>query len=124
MKASVSEEIKISETSLPYIFLQVALNFPHCHAEGVERHNLVVKAGLAGLVFGDNLRLEGAGTISRDLNEQGAKVALEHLLAAAITGIAGLVGDQLVLAVAVVIRHFGLQHPLHQGLRELLNRPS
>jgi hypothetical protein len=26
--------------------------------------------------------------------------------------------------VAVVIRHFGLQHPLHQGLRELLNRPS
>jgi hypothetical protein len=40
------------------------------HAAGVHRHDLVVEAGEAALVLGDQLRVEGRQPVARDLQFQ------------------------------------------------------
>lgn len=47
---------------------QVDLDLPHGHAASVERQNLVVEAGPACLVLGDQLRLEGAVPVAGNLD--------------------------------------------------------
>jgi hypothetical protein len=49
------------QTSKPGMFL------PRVQAAGVARDDFVVKAALAGLVFGDNLRFERNQAVTRDV---------------------------------------------------------
>ena len=98
----------------------MTLNLTHRHAPCVQRQYLVVKAAPAGLGLGDNLGFERAGAVAGDFNGQFTEVTLEGFLAASVAGVASLVGHHLVLAVAEVIGHFGLQGQFNQGLGELL----
>jgi hypothetical protein len=61
-------------------FREEALDFPHGHPARVQRQNLVVEAGEAALVFGDQPRLEGALTIPRHVNPQRTVIG-QHRLA-------------------------------------------
>ena len=87
---------------------KMILYLTHCHATGVQRQDLLVEAVPAGLVLGDELRLEAAIAVAEDFDRQFAELALEHLAALAVTGIACGVGDSLVLGVTEMGFHFGL----------------
>ncbi len=52
----------------PVHLFQVRLDLAHRHAACIQRKDLVVEAGSAGLVFGDRLWLEVAVPITRDLD--------------------------------------------------------
>jgi hypothetical protein len=93
------------------------------HSAGVERQNLVVKAAPAGLVLRDQLRLERAVAVTRNINRQFAELALQGLLALAIAGIAGGVLYRLILAMAKVVSHLRFQRLLDQQLSKLLEQP-
>jgi hypothetical protein len=86
----------------------VALDLSHAQPAGIQRNDLVVEAGPAGLVLGHQLRLERTLAITRNLQRQLAEIPLERLAAVAIAGIAAGVGDRLALVVAQVIRHLSL----------------
>lgn len=49
-------------------FSEVLLDFTHCHAAGIQRENLVIKARPAGLMLGNDQRLEAAFTVTGDLD--------------------------------------------------------
>ena len=80
-------------------FFEMALNFAHRHAAGIQRQNLVVKAGPAGLMFGNELRLETAVAIPWDLDGQGTEIALERLGTATAARVTAVVGNGLMLVV-------------------------
>ena len=56
---------------------QVPLDLAGGHPPGIEGDDLVVKAGEAGLAFGDDNRLEAAVAVAWNLNRQLAKFALD-----------------------------------------------
>jgi len=98
------------------------LDLAHRHAARIQRQDLVVEPCPTGLVLGDQLRLEAAVAIARDLEWQLAELALERLAAASVAGVAGCVGDRLVLVVTEVLGHLCIQCPLHQQLGQLLEQ--
>ena len=100
----------------------MALDLAHGHAAGVERQDLFIEASPAGLVLGDQLRLEGAVPVAGNFNRQMAEVAFERLLALAVAGVASSVGDQFVLAVAEMLGQFGIERLLDQQLGQLLEQ--
>jgi uncharacterized membrane protein YjgN (DUF898 family) len=67
-------------------------------------------------MFADNLRLEAAMTITRNLNRQFAKVAFEVFSAFAVAGIAGGISDGFMLGMAQVFGHFSFQGTFNQRL--------
>lgn len=71
-------------------------------------------------MLGNELRLEAAVVVAWNGKGQRAGIALERLGAAAVAGVAAVVGDGCMLVVAQVNRQFGLQRALHDGLGELL----
>ena len=77
---------------------------------------------LAGLVLGDDLWLKAAMPIPGDFYRQLAKVALESFLALAVAGVASRIGNRVVLGVAQMFCHLGLQGAFHQFLGELLEQ--
>jgi hypothetical protein len=96
------------------------LNLTHRHAPCIQRQYLVVKAAPAGLVLGDDLRLECASAVAGDFNGQFTEVTLESFLAAPVAGVTGLVGHQFILAMTQVVSQLGLQRAFNQGFGELL----
>ena len=80
------------------------------------------KPGPAGLVFGDELRLEAAVAVARHLDGQLAKIALEGLLALAVAGVAAGVGHGFVALVPQVLGQFRVQRSFDQQLGQLLEQ--
>ncbi len=70
-------------------------------------------------MLGDELRLEGAVPMAGNLDRQFAEAPFQRLPAFAVAGVAGRIGDRLMLGVAQVLGHLGLQRRLHQGFGEL-----
>jgi hypothetical protein len=101
----------------------MTLDFPHRHAPGIQRQDLVVKAGPAGLVLGDDLGFKVAVAVTRDVDRQFAELAFEGLLATTVAGVARRVGDGRVALMTQVLGHFSFQCPLNQLLGELLEQP-
>jgi len=101
----------------------VSLYLPDGHPSGIERKNLVIKAGPAGLVLGDELGFESGVAIARHFNRQFAEFALEYRPAFAIAGVAGGISNRLASGVAQVLGHLGLQPSFHQGFGEMLEQP-
>ncbi|ERI54524.1 hypothetical protein N878_00405 [Pseudomonas sp. EGD-AK9] len=62
--ASVTEEIRLGDTSVPYISCKCAW-ISRGHAAGIQREGLVVEARPAGLVLLDDLRVKGAMPVTR-----------------------------------------------------------
>ena len=67
-------------------------SFAHRQAAGVQRDDFVVEARPTGLVLGDELGLEAAMAVAGHLDGQFAEIALEGLLALAVSGVAAGVG--------------------------------
>lgn len=78
----------------------MSLDLAHRHAARVERQDLVVETRPAGLVFGNEPRLEAAVPVPRHFNRQFAKLALQRLLALAVAGITGGIRHRFMLPVA------------------------
>jgi hypothetical protein len=94
----------------------VALDLAHAHAAGVHRHELLIKAGKAPLVLGDQLRIEGRQAVARDLQVDLAGVG-EHALAA--IAVAAVAGFTLLIEMVV---HLGIQCPLGERLLQLVKQ--
>ncbi len=98
----------------------MGLDLPDRHPSGVELQDLVIETCPAGVVLRNELWLKAAMPIPRDLDGQLTEFAFERLLALAVPGIATCINDGLILIVAQVVGHFGVQRLLHQQLRQLL----
>ena len=94
----------------------MALDLAHAHAAGVHRDDLVVEAGKAPLVLGDQLRIEGGQPIARDLQLDLAGVGQNRLAAIAVAAVAGFT-----LRVEMMV-HLGIQRPLGQRLLQLVEQ--
>ena len=68
---------------------QVPDDLAGAHAPGVHRDHLVVEAGEAALILGDQLRIEAGLAIARDLQVQLAGVGHHRLAAIAVAAVAG-----------------------------------
>jgi len=106
----------------PVHFFQMRLDLAHGHATRIQRQDLVVEAGPAGLVLGNQLWLEATVPITRDLDRQLAELALEGLAAAPVARVAGHVGDRFVLVVTEVLGHLRIQRPLDQPFGQLFEQ--
>lgn len=71
-------------------------------------------------MLNDRLWLKAAVPIPGDINGQFPKSAPERLLALAITDVATRINDGLILVVAKVAVHFGIQGLLDRQLGQLL----
>jgi hypothetical protein len=100
----------------------VTLNLAHAHATGVQGQNLLVKTSPAGLVLGNDLRLETGMAIAGNFDWQFAKFALECLLAFAVSGVATGMGHALVFSVTQVLGHFRFKGAFDQSFGELLEQ--
>ena len=91
---------------------QVALDLAGAHAAGVHGDDLVVEAGEAALVLGDELRVEGRQPVARDLQLELAGAGQHRLRAVAVAA----VGPAVRLAALEVVVEFGVQRPLGERL--------
>lgn len=57
--------------------LQMPADLAHRHAARIHEDDLVVEIGKAALVFGDQLRIEGSGTVARD-RQRHLRCARQH----------------------------------------------
>ena len=96
----------------------MTLDIPDAHAAGVHRDDLVVEAGKAALVLGDQLRLECPAPITRDLELDLARVRGNRLPAVAVAMVAARLASRRRLAIEVLVQ-LGVQHPLGQRLLDL-----
>ena len=101
---------------------QVSLHFTHGHATGIQRQDILVEAVPAGLVLGDELRLEAAIAVTGYFDRQFAELALERFAALTVAGVACGVVDRLVLGVTGVRFHLGIQRSFNECLGELLEQ--
>jgi len=101
-------------------FGEVLLDFTHRHATGIQRKDLVSKTHPAGLMFGNDLRLETAFTITGNLDGQFTEFTFQGLATFTIPGITSGIGHCFVLIVTQMLGHFGLQGTLNQRFGELL----
>ncbi len=92
-------------------FFQIPLDFTSCHSSGIEGNGLVVKAGKAGLFFGDIEWLEVAVPVVRDLNRHLAEFALDRFCRFSIVGIAVNGDKRGMFLVVQMIGQLGLQCP-------------
>ena len=95
----------------------MALDLTHAHATGIHRHDLLVEAGKASLVLGDQLRIEGRQAIPWDLQVDLAGVGEHGLTAIAVAGVVALT-----LLVEMMV-HLGVEGPLSQSLLQLVEQP-
>ncbi len=95
----------------------MALDLAHAHATRIQRHDLLIEAGKAPLVLGDQLRIEGREAIARHRDAQLAAVGEQRLLAVAVAAVGPALGR---LAVEMVV-HLGVQRPLRQRTFQLVD---
>src|ERR1019366_8093971 len=110
-----------SNTSSGILF-QVALDLPRAHPPRVHRDDLVVEARPARLSLGYDLGIERGPAVARSFQLQFAKLTLQCLLAVSVARVAPVVARRVVLFVAQMIGHLGLQGSLQDGLGQLLEQ--
>ena len=99
-----------------------ALNLAHRHPARVERQDLVVEAGEAPLVLGDQPRLEGALAIARHLDRQRAIVGQDRLPARPIAMIGRVVRLGAARRIAQVVGQLAAERALDDRLLEAPDR--
>ena len=93
----------------------MALDVARAHAARVERDDLVVEAGKAPPVLGDQRRIEAAVPIARNRQLQ-SPFGRQHRLGAAAVAVVGQSGIGLLRKMHI---HLGVQHPLGQRLLQI-----
>jgi hypothetical protein len=87
---------------------------------GVHAQDLLVEAGEPRLALAHQLRLERPFPISGHLDLHRALLGLEGLGAGPVPGVRQPPAFGVVLLIAEVVGHLGVQGPLHQARRQLL----
>ena len=105
-------------TSVPYCSAWEALDLAYRHAAGVHGDDLVVEAGEAALVLGDEQRLEAAFAVARHVNPYRPILGQDGLAAHPIAVVAAIVRPRLAGRVAQVVGELGPQRALDQRLLE------
>src|SRR5262249_2365885 len=108
----------------PVDLLQMPLDLAGGHSPGVERDDLVVEAVEPGLSLLDELRIELAVAVPRDLDRDLSLLALECLARFAVAGIAGVFSLGRVLLVGEMMGQLSLQDSFNQGFGELLEEAA
>ena len=93
----------------------MADDLPRAHAAGVHRDDLVVETRETALVLGDQLRIKAGLAVARHLQLDPTGVGDDGLLAIAVAPVAGLLAGQMMI-------HLGVQHPLGQGLLQIVEQ--
>src|SRR5271166_3241563 len=99
-------------------FNQIALDLPHRQAARIQRHDLVVEAGKAPRVLGNQQRLEAAVAVARRLDPHLAVTGQHRLAGAAVAVVGGVVGSVRPGLVAEVMVQLRVQSRLDQRLLE------
>ena len=122
--ASVALEISVGEELYPIVYLdalmvkvrddavhllQVALDLARRHPPRTHRDDLVVEAGPARLPLGHYLGVERGFVVARRFQFQLAEVALQRFWAFPVARVPPVVARPIVLRVAQMIGHLGLQ---------------
>lgn len=102
---------------------QMALDLAHRHLASVHRQDLVVEAVEVPLVLRDDIRIEGRVPVPRHRDGHRAVVGTQRLLLPVARVARGCALGPVIL-VADMIRHLGLEGPLHQGAGQLLEKPA
>ena len=84
------------------------------HAARIHRDNLVIEPGEPPLVLGDQLRIEAALTVTRNVDIDLAGVGDNSLAAIAVAAVTRL------LIAAQMMVHLGIERPLGQGLLQTI----
>jgi hypothetical protein len=94
---------------------EVVLDLAYGHATSAKRGDIVVKFCPSSLMLRDRMRLKAAVSVARHVSRQIAQFALKCFLSLTVSGLAGLIGDRLVLAVIEVFGHLRvLRTPCHR----------
>ena len=99
-----------------------ALNLAHGHPARIERQDLVVEAGEAPLVLGDQPRLEGALAIARHVERERAVVGQDRLAARPVAMIRGVLRLGAAGRIAQMMRELAAQRPLDDRFLEPADR--
>ncbi len=97
----------------------MAADLAHTHAARIHGDDLVVEVREAALVFGDQLRVKGAGPVPRDRQPHLRGAGQNRLLRDAVAAV-GVAFDPLFPKVLVEL---GVQNALRQRLLQLVNEP-
>ncbi|MBN9314173.1 MAG: tyrosine-type recombinase/integrase [Devosia sp.] len=84
--------------------------------QGIHRDDLVVEAGKAALILGDELRIERRLPIAPNLQFDPAGLGRHRLATVAVAAVTGLVACQMVI-------HPGVQGPLGERLLQIVEQP-
>lgn len=103
-------------------FSEVLLDFTRRHATGIQREDLVIRARPAGLMLGNDQRLEAAFTVTGDFDGSLTEFTFQGLTAFTISGIAGGITYRFALIVTKMLGHFCLQGTFNQRFGELLEK--
>lgn len=90
-------------------------DLPGAHAPGIHGHDLVVEAGEAPLVLGDELGIERRLPVPRDLQLDPAGLGGDRLPSIAVAAVADLVARQVMV-------HLGVQGALGQRLLQIVEQ--
>src|SRR5690606_1072552 len=93
-------------------------DLPRAHSARVHRDNLVVEAGEPALVLGDQLGIEAALAVARNVDLDLAGVRHHALAAIAVAAVAGL------LIAAEMMIHLGIERPFGQGLLQRIEQSA
>ena len=85
------------------------------HAAGVHRNDLLIEAGKATLVLGDQLRIERCLAVARDIQLNSAGLSRHRFAAVAVAAVAGLVIRQVMI-------HLRVQRPLGKRLLQIVEQ--
>ena len=91
-------------------------DIPSTHALGIQRQNLVIELGQAGLALAYQLRFKGARAIPRRIDLNLAMITLQRLAAVAVTAIAAATPLGIMLVVTQVLVYLGTQGGLYSHL--------
>jgi hypothetical protein len=103
---------------------QVSGDLPMGQALGRQRQDHLIHPRQPALPLAHQLRLEGAGHITRHPHLDRADVGHHGLGTAAVTTVAAVLADRVVLVVAEVIGDLTFQGRLQHPLGQLLQQPS
>ena len=101
----------------------VALDLANRHAAPVEAQDLVVEAAEPPLALRDQLRLEAAGPVARDLDVDLAVLGQDRLRARAVAAVAAAAARRVALLVAQMRRQLRPERTLDQRLLQPFEQP-
>src|SRR5579872_1474627 len=100
---------------------KMPLDLPNRQATGIHRHDLVVEAGKAALILGDQLRIEGSFPVARHRDLQLRRIGQNLLLRVAVAVIAAITAALAGFLSQMVI-HLGVQHSFGQRLLQVVKQ--